>query len=183
MSESEQGLPFKRLGERLKIIRQKLHESVAEVSGAVEIDEPMLRRIEQGHERPSEDVLMLLISHFGMHEDEASGLWQLAGYERPDTSDYDTDDIPHQKSTILVMAVDPRIMYSDQVHITGNKNGIVISFSQATGNNAPIVTSRVGMSREQAETVLQALQDALAKSTPRQLPDGSNSAGSQNKPA
>ena len=56
---------------------------MAEVSGAVEIDEQSLQRIEQGKERPTEDILMLLINHFGMQDDDAANLWQLAGYDDP----------------------------------------------------------------------------------------------------
>ena len=44
MSEEAQQVPFKTLGEKLKTIRQKLHESMAEVSGAVEIEEQLLSR-------------------------------------------------------------------------------------------------------------------------------------------
>jgi len=172
MSEKRQDQPFKQLGDRLKTIRQKLHESVAEVSGAVEIDEPTLTRIEQGDERPSEDILMLLISHFGMHDDEAAGLWQLAGYDRPRNHDHDENDPHNGKSTILVMAVDPRVIYSDGVQVTANKNGVVLSFSQASGTQNSLTTARVGMSREQASAVIRTLQDALSRSEPRQLPGG-----------
>jgi len=172
---SEQGThpPFKKLGDRLKDIRQRLHESVAEVSGAVEIDEPVLQRIEQGSERPTEDILMLLISHFGMHDDEAAGLWQLAGYDQPREHRHGNDSLDDNgKATILVMAVDPRVIYSDGVSVSANKNGVVISFAQNNGSQNPLITARVGMSREQAQNVILSLQSALESSTPRQLSDG-----------
>lgn len=173
MSEQQRPQPpFKKLGERLKNIRQKLHESVAEVSGAVEIDEPVLQRIEQGTERPTEDILMLLISHFGMQDDEAAGLWQLAGYDQPRDHHHDNDD-NNGKATILVMAVDPRVIYSDGVSVSANKNGVVISFAQSNGSPNPLVTAKVGMSREQAQNVITSLQLALENSEPRQLPEGS----------
>jgi len=170
MSEKGQEQPFKQLGQRLKTIRQKLHESVAEVSGAVEIDEPTLQRIEQGDERPSEDILMLLISHFGMRDDEAAGLWQLAGYDQPRSHDQEGGDDAHGRATILVMAVDPRVIYSDGVQVTANRNGVVISFSQANGTPNSLTTARIGMSREQAKAVIRTLQEALDRSEPRQLP-------------
>lgn len=175
MSEQQRPQPpFKKLGDRLKDIRQKLHESVAEVSGAVEIDEPVLQRIEQGTERPSEDILMLLISHFGMQDDEAAGLWQLAGYDQPRDRDHHHDnDDNNGKATILVMAVDPRVIYSDGVSVTANNNGVVISFSQSNGSPNPLVTAKIGMSREQAQNVIKALQLSLEKSEPKQLPEGS----------
>lgn len=174
MSEKQSQQPFKKLGDRLKTIRQRLHESVSEVSGAVEIDELTLQRIEQGQERPSEDILMLLISHFGMQDDEAAGLWQLAGYDQPRDRDRD-DDRNSDKATILVMAVDPRVIYSDGVQVSANKNGVVISFSQHNGGNQPLTTAKIGMSRDQAQAVIHALQDSLKHSEPRQLSDGSSS--------
>lgn len=176
--KKQQEQPFKQLGDRLKAIRQKLHESVAEVSGAVEIDEPVLQRIEQGHERPAEDILLLLINHFGMHDDEAASLWQLAGYDQPRPHDHDFGDRDHNssgdRSAILVMAVDPRVIYSDGVQVTASNNGVTVSFSQASGTPNALTTARIGMSREQAYAVIRTLQDALSRSEPRQLPGGSS---------
>lgn len=180
MSEKSQEQPFKQLGEKLKVIRQKLHESVAEVSGAVEIDEPTLKRIEQGQERPAEDILLLLINHFGMKDDEAASLWQLAGYDQPRTHDHDRGSSSDEmnRSTILVMAVDPRVIYSDGVHISANSNGVIMSFSQGSGTSNALTTAKVGMSREQAHALVRTLQDALHRSEPRQLPEG-KSAGAE----
>jgi transcriptional regulator with XRE-family HTH domain len=174
MEEKRQEQPFKHLGNKLKVIRQKLHESVAEVSGAVEIDENMLNRIEQGQERPSEDILMLLISHFGMREDEAASLWQLAGYEQPRHEHDAPDEVHGGKATILVMAVDPRVIYSDGVQVQANANGVILSFAQNNGTSQGLVTAKVGMSREQAGNVVRVLQEALSRSQPRQLSDGSD---------
>ncbi|HKU18929.1 MAG TPA: helix-turn-helix transcriptional regulator [Candidatus Saccharimonadales bacterium] len=178
MSDKEQNLPFKPLGDRLKTLRQKLHESVSEVSGAVEIDEQMLARIEQGQDRPSEDILMLLISHFGMQEDEAAGLWQLAGYDQPHT-DHDhsnTDADPQNGRTmVMIMAVDPRIIYTDSAQVTANPQGVVINFSQGTGTSHFMTTARIGMSREQAENLIHILSQTLEQSKPRSLPPGKQS--------
>ncbi len=74
--------PFKTLGTHLKYLREHSSESLAEVSGAVEINEDIMERIEQGVERPSEEILMLLISHFNMQDNEAVQLWELAGYDK-----------------------------------------------------------------------------------------------------
>lgn len=176
--KKQQEQPFKQLGDRLKAIRQKLHESVAEVSGAVEIDEPVLQRIEQGNERPAEDILLLLINHFGMRDDEAASLWQLAGYDQPRPHDHhdfserehSSSDRSSDRSAILVMAVDPRVIYSDGVQVTASNNGVTVSFSQASGTPNSLTTARIGMSREQAYAVIRTLQDALSRSEPRQLP-------------
>jgi transcriptional regulator with XRE-family HTH domain len=169
MSDKAEELPFKNLGDRLKTIRQKLHESVAEVSGAVEIEEQRLQRIEQGHERPTEDILMLLINHFGMQDDDAAKLWQLAGYDQPHTHD-EQPDIHNGRTMVMIMAVDPRIIYSDGVQVTGNSSGVVLNFSQGAGTQQPLTTARVGMSREQAAGLLNTLQQILSQTAPKQLP-------------
>lgn len=170
MSEEKKSPPFDQLGNKLKSIRQKRKESVAEVSGAVEIDEQTLVKIEQGRERPSEDILMLLISHFGMQDDEAAGLWQLAGYDQPHDNDESEHTPPSSKTMVMIMAVDPRVVYSDGVQVIANNSGIIMNFAQGTGTPQALVTARVGMSREQAAMVLQALQNALQPAQPRQLP-------------
>jgi transcriptional regulator with XRE-family HTH domain len=66
MNDMNKQLPYKPLGAILRHLRERNRESIAEVSGAVEIDESALDRIEDGSERPSEDILMLLISHFSV---------------------------------------------------------------------------------------------------------------------
>jgi hypothetical protein len=111
-----------------------------------------------------------------MREDEAASLWQLAGYDQPRHLHDDTDDLTvGRTSTILVMAVDPRVVYSDGVQITASKNGVVMAFSQASGTQNSLTTAKVGMSREQAYAVIQTLQDALSRSEPRQLPESGHS--------
>src|SRR4051812_48335148 len=174
MSEERSEMPFKNLGERLKTIRQKLHESVGEVSGAVEIDEQKLQSIEQGVERPSEDILLLLINHFGVQDDDAANLWQLAGYDQPGDHDHHEEPQPNSRTMVMIMAVDPRIIYSDGVQVTANNNGVVLNFSQGVGTPQSLTTARIGMSREHAASLIHTLQQALEGSKPRQLPAPSN---------
>jgi DNA-binding XRE family transcriptional regulator len=170
MKDDAQSIPFKTLGDKLKTIRQKLHESVAEVSGAVEIEEQVLSRIEQGHERPTEDILLLLINHFGMQDDDAAKLWQLAGYDQPHDHDHVIPGNDPSRTMVMIMAVDPRVIYSDGVQITANNVGVVLNFSQNNGTPQPLTTARIGMSREQAYGLLKTLERTLEQSKPRQLP-------------
>jgi transcriptional regulator with XRE-family HTH domain len=72
--------PYRPLGRRLKALREKARESLAEVSGAVEIDVRELASFELGQSRPNEEVLLMLISHFSAQDEEAVQLWELAGY-------------------------------------------------------------------------------------------------------
>jgi transcriptional regulator with XRE-family HTH domain len=168
----EQKLPFKALGQRLRAIRQKLQESVPEVCGAVEIGSDLLDRIERGVERPTEDILQLLINHFDLH-DQAENLWQLAGYDLPPVHDDEPHNTSRPNQTMMIMAIDPRIVYSDQVQVTANRSGVVLSFAQSANAPQPITAARVGMSREQAMEVAHTIQEALNRSQPRRLPSSS----------
>ena len=174
MSDTDKRLPYETLGTRLKSFREHNRESLAEVCGAVEIDEKELNRFEAGQDRPSEDILLLLISHFGIRDDKAAELWQLAGYDR--SQDDDRAEPSGRSSTLMVM-IDPRVMYSDAVEVIANKQGVVVNFSQTSaGGNQPLTVSRIGMSYHQAKMVMgllhQALYDHDNPQNPRQLGGG-----------
>ena len=159
--------PFQKLGEELKDIRQKHHESLAEVSGAVEIDMDFLERIENGQERPSEDLLMLLISHFDIADEDSLGLWQLAGYYFDQTNiDRNTLINDPNRSVVVMMALDSRILYSDDAEVSVDKKGVVLSFLQHCGQtNQQIPIARIGMSHEQAKDLLRSLHQSLVNGT------------------
>lgn len=159
---SESNAPFTTLGKHLKYVRQQLDQSLAEVSGAVEIDESRMARIEAGEERPTEDILLLLISHFGMQEEQALQLWELADYgdELPDQIKPDVEQIVN-KSVVMLLAMDMRAIYSDGVEADVTKAGITLNFTQATSQGATTPVSRIGMSVDQAQEVLNTLQTAI----------------------
>lgn len=182
MSEKRPEQPYKSLGSQLRTVRQKLKESVAEVSGAVEIDVSELERIEQGTKLPSEDILMLLISHFGLHDDEAVDLWELAGYDQHDMfcdhdHSHEREEIPPRmtKQPVVLLALDSRVVYSNGAEVVADKSGVVLNFTQFVESAQGYVpVARVGMSYEQAENVLAVLQRALLRgkyaSGPKALP-------------
>lgn len=165
MQDSRHTPPFKTLGTHLKYLRERNSESLAEVSGAVEINEDILDRIEQGAERPSEEILMLLISHFNMQDNEAVQLWELAGYDRrtnPDMVGINLqEEMQSGKPVVMLLAIDVRAQYTDGVEVTVNNAGAVMTFTQAgsLGQSQPI--AKVGMSLQQAEIVSQVLSRAL----------------------
>lgn len=163
VKDSNYETPYKVLGTRLKYLREHCQESLAEVSGAVEIDEDMLRLIEQGIERPSEDVLMLLMSHFNMQDSEAVQVWELAGYDRKNGPEMLTaeDLVNSGKPVVMLLAVDVRTQYTDGVDIAANQSGVTMTFTQMGGNGNQQTVSKVGMSLEQAQAVSLALQRAL----------------------
>lgn len=162
--------PYYSLGHRLSEIRKKALETVIEVSGAVEVDSDEIVRFEKGEDRPSEDVLMLLISHFDIQEDEADELWDLAGYTASNAIPMQHNTIP----TLVIMPNDTRVMYSDKANVSINNYGVVLNFMQNSTNNQPLSIARIGMSMEHAKSVLDILARTIAKAesgkAPKQLP-------------
>lgn len=159
--------PYKTLGKTLKDLRHRANESLAEASGAVEIDVRELAGFELGKARPSEDVLLLLISHFGAKDDEAVRLWEMAGYGM--------DKIPashmanSDSKTAPPASDSSRVLYADIVDVMVNNYGVVMSFMQGGPANSANPVARIGMSREHAKSVLKILEITLTQ-TEKQLP-------------
>jgi len=153
--------PFKSLGKHLKNLRNRANESLAEASGAVEIDVRELAGYELGKLRPSEDVLLLLISHFGAKDDEAVRLWEMAGYG--------TDKIPasHMANADTAKTQnisEHKVIYTDVVDVMVNNYGVVMNFMQSGSGNTAHSVARVGMSREHAKSVLKILDVTISQS-------------------
>jgi transcriptional regulator with XRE-family HTH domain len=168
--------PYKTLGTKLKSIRLKAKESLQDLCGAVETDELTLKNIEDGIARPSEDLVLLLISHFALKEEEALKLWEMAGYNQSDTGhtsiSADQNGIVHQA---FITTGDIRIIYTDMVHIKANNHGVVINFLQNLGaDDHTMAVSRVGMSHEHAKSLLKVLKQTLDESSKRQKFDKSD---------
>lgn len=169
--DKELDKPYKLLGDKLRHLRETNNETLFEVSGAVEIDLETLDSIERGNERPSEDILLLLISHFSIKDHVADHLWQLAGFERVGNEPIaNGGDQFSPQPAVMVLPIDARIVYTDTVHIMANNHGVVMNFLQNSGpNGQTIAVSRVGMSREHAQSLLELMQQTLAKSVPKAL--------------
>jgi transcriptional regulator with XRE-family HTH domain len=160
--------PFELLGKELQKLRNGRNESLAEVSGAVEIEIDELSSFEKGISRPGEDILALLISHFEMKDKDSDKLWNLAGYENSDNSDgfVTSDDTVLQSQPVFVLPIDARIVYTDLVHVMVNNYGVVVNFMQSAGpSNQPLAVSRIGMSKEHAYSLLEVLQNTLEQSS------------------
>ena len=172
--EVKRELPYRPLGSQLKRLREKLQETLAEVSGAVEIDVDVLQHIEQGKDRPSADILELLMSHFDLKDAEAKKLWRLAGYNDQDMRSENINDDDDGIPSVVVLPMDARIAYTDMVNVMVNNYGVVLNFMQGAGpQNKPLVVSRVGMSKEHARSLIELLEKTLAQSEPKSLPPSS----------
>ena len=160
---SEPAKPYVSLGSHLRYVREQSKQSLAEVSGAVEIDEQQLERIETGLERPAEDILLLLISHFGVKDREAVQLWELAEYDSDMPDEIRADHDPHQgvKPMVMLLALDVRTMYSDGMDVVVTPAGVTLHFNQTTSPSQMAPIAKIGMSQQQAELVIQTMQQAL----------------------
>lgn len=155
---------YRPLGKKLKNLRDKAKETLAEASGAVEIDVKVLAGDELGQSRPSEDVLLLLISHFGVRDTDAVTLWELAGYGAQKAAGTHLGNDAMPMLPLLSESDEQRIMFTDIVDVIVNNYGVVMNFMQGAGPNAkPNTVARVGMSREHAKSVLQILQVTLSQ--------------------
>ncbi|MGZ6005747.1 MAG: helix-turn-helix domain-containing protein, partial [Candidatus Saccharimonadales bacterium] len=142
---SEANAPYKNLGSHLKFVREQSMQTLAEVSGAVEIDEQYLERIEAGYERPDEDILLLLISHFGVKDREAVQLWELANYDSdmPDEIRIVEEAQLNGKPVVMLLAIDMRTVYSDGLDVTVNPAGVTLNFTQTQNPSQSNSVARV----------------------------------------
>lgn len=175
--------PFESFGTKLKEIRTNAKETLVDVSGAVETDVALLEAVEQGLTQPTEDLVLLLISHFALRDDEALKLWELAGYDQEKTGTSSmTSDEDGNVQKAYVTTGDVRILYTDMVHVKANQHGVVINFLQSLGSDDhTIAVSRVGMSHAHAESLLQVLQQTLEATKKQQKMLENPSNNEQNK--
>jgi transcriptional regulator with XRE-family HTH domain len=180
MEQHSKKTPFRPLGRRLKELRARVNESLAEASGAVEIDVRLLASYELGQALPTEEVLLLLISHFGAKEDEAVKLWELAGYGIGKVQNTHMTN-ENSVSAHVAELSNSKILFTDIVDIAVNNYGVVMNFMQSGGVGAkPIAVAKVGMSREHAKSVLEILQVTLAQTEnivpklPKRIDNASN---------
>ncbi|MCA9333954.1 helix-turn-helix transcriptional regulator [Candidatus Saccharibacteria bacterium] len=156
---NERSARHKKIGEFLKLRREKLHESLAEVSGAVEIDLDTLHKIETGRVMPSEDILISLLSHFDVDEADAKKLLDIADYDKI------TDADEALRQVFMVVPFDTRVLHIDEAQVRAKKDSVTIEFTQdLSGAQSTSTVSKVGMSKAQAIELANAIRAAIAQS-------------------
>lgn len=156
--------PYKALGARIKFLREQWQQSIHDVSSTLEIDERTLKAIEAGSTMPSQDLLDMFVSHFLLTEDQAQDLRDLADNQLDQASEALVGGIDDMlmKQVVMFMPIDNKIVYTDTMHATVNDNGVILQFMQNSGpNNQQVPVSRVGMSRDHAEKVIEVLTKTL----------------------
>lgn len=140
--------PYQKFGKALHTLRRKYHTSRKELCSALEIDDEYLTLLEEGNERPSEDIVEQMISLFSLDNNLADNLWVLAGYPPTGVDELSTMQIAQLPLSEL------KVSYTDMVHISVNNFGVVLNFMQnLSPGNQPFVVSRLGMSKEHARSV------------------------------
>jgi transcriptional regulator with XRE-family HTH domain len=163
-----------KFGNKLREYRQKIQESITQVGSAVGIDRSHLSKLENGHERPSKQVLLLLIRHFSLSQFEASELWNLAGYpaglvafedlrkEVKNNMDEQKKNVSTANQMEVKVPENSVVLYTDTVFVTRTDYGIVFDFAQGVGpTNERRVVSRIGMSMEHAKDLVNVIQGKI----------------------
>lgn len=180
--KSSPEFPYQALGQKLRAARVRKKRTVAEASGAIEINEETLKGIELGKQRPEEDTLMVLISYLGISEEEAKGMWELAGYHGQDADGVDATQAEIAQSLAMIMPGDLRVVYTDMVHVMVNDYGVIMNFLQGGGpNNQPLAVSRIGMSKDHAKSVIELLQKSLKQAETSKKQNQKNSTSKNSK--
>ncbi len=156
---------YQKLGEELKEMRQVAGESIDDVCDAVEIEAGLLSKIESGDQRPDEDILAMLLSHFDVEEIPAIRMWRLAGYDKEEENEASMSNDKEKENQLRInIPTNSPVLYSDMVQAMSNQYGVVLHFSQLTPNQQATVVSRIGMSKEHAKSLLELLKQNLAES-------------------
>lgn len=175
---------YEDFGKMLQRLRSKKVESITSVANDVGIDRSHLSKLENGHERPSIDVLNNLIRHYSLSRDEASHLSSLAGYrqglvveEQGGKEGKSMDDInkssrgESQPGLQVNMPGNLPVLYTDSVFVGTNQFGLVFDFAQSLGpTNQQNVVARLGMSKEHAKALLKVLADKLGEEIKAEKP-------------
>lgn len=191
MTEKNEERPYKAIGDRLKFLREQWQQTIKEVSGTLEIDEATLKEIESGIALPEYEVLDMFISHYLLTEDQAEDLRQLVENQIQKNSNlndpFASNNIEEMlaKQLVMYMPIDNRTVYTDGMNANVNDHGVTLQFLQQNSNSKqPTVVSRVGMSREHAEKIVEVLSHTLNQyyknKSQKRLPKPENTDENQN---
>jgi len=171
------------LGNMIRHYRELMSESITQTASSIGIDRSHLSKIEHGHERPSEVVLLKLMRHFNLNSEKSKGMWQAAGYQSVLHIQGESEGNSKEKNMeeekmlqptegqpvrININTLNTPVYYTDAVVLSSDPNdfGVVFNFAQVAGTDMNVV-SRVGMSLEHAHNLLETLNNHLAKSSGR----------------
>lgn len=158
------GEPYEVLGARIRLLREQWRQTTGEVATTLEIDEKTLEAIESGKTMPAEEIMDMLISHFLLTENQAQELRDLAEQYQSLAGDALMGGIEDMlmKQIVMYLPIDSKVVYTDSMNATVNNHGVVLQFMQSTGpDGQQFPVSKVGMSREHAERMIEVLRLTL----------------------
>lgn len=177
---------FSEFGQKLKSLRIKKGSSITMVAKVIGINRTHLSKLENGHERPSMQVLNNLINHFSLLREEALELANLAGYtgqgmivtepelkrEGVNPMKNNSDSVQSTRAVQVTIKDNTPVLYTDSIFISKNHFGMILDFAQSMGpTNKQIVVARVGLSIEHAKALLGVLTKKLTKFEPKDASD------------
>ena len=100
-----------------------------------------------------------------MADREALQLWELAQYdgEIPEQIKPESLEDLGNKPVVMLVGFDTRTIYSDGLDVIWNQAGITMNFTQMNTPTTSNPVARVGMSYDQAQRVLNTLQQAILR--------------------
>lgn len=141
----------------------------AQAARQLNLSAPYYSRLENGHERPSREVIKGIGELYNLPVEDLRLLELLAGYgtEVPSNSETTGNGIPAAGQ--MNVKLDPekhQILFSDAMFVSSSDNGVVFDFGQKSGPlNEVVIVSRVGVSMEHASKIYQALGQHIKKSS------------------
>lgn len=176
---------YQRFGGQLKKIRLEAKKTLTDVSGAVELPEDKLSKIEKGTLRPREDLIFLLANYFKLSKPQTQQLRHLAGYREkrrktPSQANQSPADLKMHledfigrhladSAGLLLTFTEPmqdKALYTNKTDVNISHNGVIIQFSQSTfmeKGHISMPVAKVGMSLEHAQQFSKILIQALKK--------------------
>lgn len=174
---------FEKLGKKIREFRVKNNKNVTEAAKELLLSRSFLSKLENGHFKPTLDLLKKIINYYSIPNDQSQEIYNLAGYAssesgvllmetkyREEVSELEENQVTGQVSEKMLKVNIPgdiKIFYTDSAFVTTNEFGLVIDFGQRLGStNEQTIVSRVGMSKSHALALIKVLQERLEEKKP-----------------
>jgi DNA-binding XRE family transcriptional regulator len=165
-------------GITLKLLRIKHRQTTNQLASALAVDRTFISKLENGHDKPSRELIGKIISHFSLSPNEAMTLWNQAsgltvtgeqGKEESYMSQakqpmFIQQPAPNQPTNVNINidAARTPTLYTDNVFVGKSDVGVTLDFAQSVGPTGQVVVqSRIGMSQEQAKRLIEILKNSL----------------------
>jgi len=162
---------YQKLGETLRHTRNaRSAGGIKTVANEIGVDYSNLSKVENGHIKPSRNLLDKLIAFYKIPASEASQLYYLAGERKGVIFTMEETKKPQQTipnayaGNQVAIPENIPVLYAGAVYMDASPFGVVFNFAQQVGpTNNLVVVSRIGMSTEHAEDLCKKTLELIAK--------------------